>query len=230
MLKSELLNSNDFEKLSRNWLIVCAGKNLDRRTANNAKAEIQARGFEVYAKEGGFFNSQNVVTQNQSNSKSTPEVKAESDKPTGYWTPSNILMVVILFIIGAYIRRSKSGKSSSANGSRNTGGTSKERQSSSNNRSSTGATNSSKENTSSSKSRGVPQYWFQCKHCEQELKQTSNPRINNCPNAPFHQWTKLAEVGDINFQCSKCGVTINAKSSPSISNCPRAPFHQWTRL
>ena len=73
-------------------------------------------------------------------------------------------------------------------------------------------------------------YWYQCKHCSTTIKKESQPNTSNCPKKPFHLWTRLAEVGEINYQCKKCGTTIQAKSTPTTSNCPSAAFHQWTKL
>ena len=73
-------------------------------------------------------------------------------------------------------------------------------------------------------------YWFQCKKCETLIKKDSSPSSSSCPKGSFHEWHKLAEVGDTNFQCKKCAATIQAKSSPSSSGCPRGSFHDWKKL
>lgn len=72
--------------------------------------------------------------------------------------------------------------------------------------------------------------WYQCKKCGTTIKKDSTPSSSGCSAATFHQWTKLAEVGDTNYSCKKCGTVIQAKSTPSSSGCPSATFHQWTKL
>ena len=73
-------------------------------------------------------------------------------------------------------------------------------------------------------------YWFQCKKCEALIKKDSSPSSSGCPKGSYHDWHKLAEVGDTNYQCKKCGATIQAKSSPSSSGCPSASYHDWKKL
>ena len=73
-------------------------------------------------------------------------------------------------------------------------------------------------------------YWYQCKKCGTVIKAKSTPSTSGCSKATFHQWTRLAEVGDINYSCKKCGTVVQAKSTPSTSGCPNATFHQWTKL
>ena len=73
-------------------------------------------------------------------------------------------------------------------------------------------------------------YWYQCKNCETLIKKDSSPNTSNCPEASFHSWTKLAEVGELNYTCKHCGTTLQAKSMPNTSNCPRHSFHSWTKL
>lgn len=72
--------------------------------------------------------------------------------------------------------------------------------------------------------------WYQCKKCRTTIKKDSTPSSSGCSATTFHQWTKLAEIGDTNYSCKKCGTVIQAKTTPSSSNCPNATFHQWTKL
>lgn len=90
--------------------------------------------------------------------------------------------------------------------------------------------NAQQPKTNPQKAKTMTFYWYQCKNCGTTIKKDSQPNDNNCPKKPFHKWTKLAEVGDVNYQCKNCGTTIQAKSSPSTSNCPNASFHKWTKL
>jgi predicted nucleic acid-binding Zn-ribbon protein len=73
-------------------------------------------------------------------------------------------------------------------------------------------------------------YWFQCTKCETLIKKDSSPNSSGCPSGHFHDWKKLAEIGDTNYQCKKCGTTIQAKASPSSSGCPSGHFHDWKKL
>lgn len=72
--------------------------------------------------------------------------------------------------------------------------------------------------------------WFQCKKCGTLIKKDSSPSPNGCPKGSFHEWHKLAEVGNTNYQCKKCGATIQAKSNPSSNGCPNGSFHEWHKL
>lgn len=73
-------------------------------------------------------------------------------------------------------------------------------------------------------------HWFQCTKCETLIKNDSSPRSSGCPKGSFHDWNKLAEVGDKNYLCKKCGTTIQADSSPRSSGCPNGSFHDWRKL
>lgn len=80
-------------------------------------------------------------------------------------------------------------------------------------------------------------FWWQCKHCGSyslPIRKSKMPSNLNCPSGkPLgHQWTRLAEVGDINYQCLHCNVQIQAKSLPSNLNCPSGkPLgHKWAKL
>jgi predicted Zn-ribbon and HTH transcriptional regulator len=73
-------------------------------------------------------------------------------------------------------------------------------------------------------------YWFQCKKCVTLIKQDRLPSSSGCPKGSFHDWKKLADVGDTNFQCKKCGTLIQAKALPSSSGCPSGHFHDWKKL
>ncbi len=72
--------------------------------------------------------------------------------------------------------------------------------------------------------------WYQCKNCETTIKKDSSPSRSGCSKKIFHDWMKLAEVGDTNYSCKKCGTTIQVKSSPSRAGCPNATFHDWRKL
>lgn len=72
--------------------------------------------------------------------------------------------------------------------------------------------------------------WYQCKKCSTLIKQDSQPKNSGCPSSSFHDWYKLAEIGDKNFQCKKCGTTIQANSTPKNSGCPNGSFHDWRKL
>ena len=80
-------------------------------------------------------------------------------------------------------------------------------------------------------------FWWQCKYCGSyslPIKKSKMPSNLNCLSGkPLgHQWTRLAEVGDINYQCLHCNVQIQAKSLPSNLNCPSGnPLgHKWVKL
>jgi len=73
-------------------------------------------------------------------------------------------------------------------------------------------------------------YWYQCKNCRTLIKKESSPNTSFCPASSYHDWKRLAEVGDITYQCKNCGASIRAKSSPSTSFCPNASYHSWIRL
>ena len=49
----ELLNTNDFEKLSKDYYFVCAGKQLNKKSAQEISKQITEKGFEAYAKDAG---------------------------------------------------------------------------------------------------------------------------------------------------------------------------------
>lgn len=75
-------------------------------------------------------------------------------------------------------------------------------------------------------------FWYMCKNCGKTVRQSSTPNYVGCQsNHKFHEWTKLAEVGETNYQCRNCGTDINAKSTPSYVGCPtEKKMHQWTKL
>ncbi|PKP47633.1 MAG: hypothetical protein CVT95_05415 [Bacteroidetes bacterium HGW-Bacteroidetes-12] len=52
----ELLNTNNFEKLTKNFYFVAGGKNLDKESAKIIENEIKSKGFDAYAKDGGISN------------------------------------------------------------------------------------------------------------------------------------------------------------------------------
>jgi hypothetical protein len=52
-IKVELLKTNDFEKLTKDYYFVCGGKGLDKESARKIEKEIKASGFEVYTKDAG---------------------------------------------------------------------------------------------------------------------------------------------------------------------------------
>lgn len=50
-----LLNTNDFEKLNKNFYFVCAGKELSENDAKNIADNIKSKGFDVFAKDAGNY-------------------------------------------------------------------------------------------------------------------------------------------------------------------------------
>lgn len=72
--------------------------------------------------------------------------------------------------------------------------------------------------------------WYQCKKCGTALKKDSSPNSSGCPEGHYHEWLKLAEVGDTNYQCKYCSTIIQAKSSPTYSGCPAGHYHEWKKL
>lgn len=71
---------------------------------------------------------------------------------------------------------------------------------------------------------------YHCQNCSTLIQSRSAPSRSACPDATFHNWTKLGPVGEINYQCKKCGTLVKVSRKPLISGCSKAAFHQWTKL
>lgn len=76
----------------------------------------------------------------------------------------------------------------------------------------------------------MSQSWYQCKKCKSTITKDGTPNSPGCPGGSFHEWHKLAEVGNTNYQCRKCNTTIQAKSNPTSPGCPGGSFHEWRKL
>jgi hypothetical protein len=88
-----------------------------------------------------------------------------------------------------------------------------------------------------SKAKSNPQikvYHYNCFCCKTTVIQSHQPPIRGCPSTAYnnyHQWNKLAEVGNVNYQCTNCGLVINTNGvSPNTSSCSRSKYHYWSRM
>jgi len=73
---------------------------------------------------------------------------------------------------------------------------------------------------------------FQCSKCKRVVQKDSEPSSSNCPEATYHTWYDLSEVGSTEYQCRNCGTVIEGKANtvPKSFGCPDGNFHTWNKI
>ncbi len=64
-IEVELLNTNNFEKLTKDYYFLCAGKELNQESAIEISKQIKEKGFDAFAKNGGLQSLEKEKSSNQ---------------------------------------------------------------------------------------------------------------------------------------------------------------------
>ncbi len=78
-ISAELLNTNDFEKLTKNYYFISVGKQLNQQSAQEISKQINEKGIEAYAKDAGFEANTNLTAKIESKDVEIINVSASSN-------------------------------------------------------------------------------------------------------------------------------------------------------